>query len=252
MKVIGCKTVSKEIDELESGQAPGAETQAHLKACWSCRTFFDDRKKLRQMIAGLETVEAPGDFEFRLRARLANQRAERVSALSGFGFGLPSIALAVLALVIGVGIYMRATTDSPIEEPLAQSEAPKTAEPVAVPVAVPSASPDYVNTTELSAAGSREPSIVRSSGIQSAVKERVRSRKGSRNSNSNTLRRDDLLAQSEYSAMFPLDAAEPLRVSVDYATGGSRTISLPTVSFGSQQVVARGASMMKTSARTVW
>ncbi len=112
MKVIGCKTVSKEIDELESGQAPGAETQAHLQACGSCRTFYDDRQKLREMIAGLETVEAPGDFDFRLRARLANQRAERVSAFSSFGFGLPSIALAVLALVIGVGIYMRATTDS--------------------------------------------------------------------------------------------------------------------------------------------
>ena len=252
MRVIGCKTVSKEIDELESGQVPRAETQAHLQACGACRTFYDDRQKLREMIAGLETVAAPGDFDFRLRARLANQRAKRVSALSGFGFGLPSIALAVLALVIGVGIYMRATSDSRIKEPLAQSDAPKMAEPVGVPVAVPSANPDHVNTIAFSAARSRKSALISSNGIQSGTKERVRSHKGSKNSNSNTVRRDDLLAQSESSAMFPLEAAEPLRVSVDYATGGSRTISLPAVSFGSQQVVARGASMMKTSARTVW
>jgi hypothetical protein len=252
MKVIGCKTVSKEIDELESGQLPGAETQGHLKHCGSCRSFYDDRQKLRQMIAGLEPVEAPGDFDFRLRARLANQRAERVSALSGFGFGLPSIALAVLAILVGVGIYMRATTDSLTEKPLAQSEASRATEPPAAPVAVQTASPNDANTKELSAAGSPESAVGPSGAIQSTVKERGRSRKGSRSSNSNTVRRDDLLAQSETSAMFPLEAAEPLRVSVDYATGGSRTISLPTVSFGSQQVVASGASLVKTSARTVW
>jgi hypothetical protein len=246
MKEIGCKTVSKEIDELESGRLPGAKTQAHLQDCGSCRSFYDDRRKLRQLIAGLETVEAPGDFDFRLRARLANLRAERVSAFSSFGFGLPSIALAVLAIFVGVGIYIRATTDSVIEQPFAQSEASKTAAPVA---AQPASQADP-NSTELTA--SREADGMTRRDQAAVAKERVRNRKGSRNSNSNTVRRDDFLAKSETSAMFPLEAAEPLRVSVDYATGGSRTISLPTVSFGSQQVVASGASMVKTSARTVW
>lgn len=247
MKEIGCKTVSREIDELESGQLPGAKTQAHLQDCASCRGFYDDRQKLRQMIAGLEAVEAPGDFDFRLRARLANLRDERVSAFSSFGFGLPSIALAVLAILLGVGIYMRATNDSVTEEPLAQPEAAKTASPVGVQPAVPMG----VNSLRASreALTSSDQTTAR---VSPPVRERVRSRKGSRNSNSNTVRRDDFLAKSETSAMFPLEAAEPLRVSVDYSTGGSRTISLPAVSFGSQQVVASGASMVKTSARTVW
>lgn len=244
MKVMGCKSVNKEIDELESGQLPGANAQAHLQACGSCRSFYDDRQKLRQMIAGLETVEAPGDFDFRLRARLANQRVERASVFSSFGFGLPSIALVVLAILVGVGIYLRAT-DVGSQQPLA--EVPKTA-----PSAVQS-KPADVKATELSASVSPEPAGT--SGVAepaAVVKERVRSRKGNRSFKSNAIRRDDFLAKSENSAMFPLEAAEPLRVSVDYATGGSRTISLPAVSFGSQQVVARGASMVKTSARTVW
>jgi len=246
MKEIGCKTVSREIDELESGQLPGAKTQAHLQVCGPCRSFYDDRQKLRQMIAGLETVEAPGDFDFRLRARLANLRAERVSAFSSFGFGLPSIALVVLVILLGVGIYMRATTNSVNDMPLAQSEAPQTA----APLPVQHASPADPNSTELTA--SQEAAAITSSDQPVApVKERVRSRKGNRSSNSNAVRRDDFVAKSE-TAMFPLEAAEPLRVSVDYATGGSRTISLPAVSFGSQQVVASGASMVKTSARTVW
>lgn len=246
MKEIGCKTVSKEIDELESGQLPGAKTQAHLQDCGSCRSFYDDRQKLSQMIAGLETVEAPGDFDFRLRARLANVRAERVSAFSSFGFGLPTVALAVLAILVGVGLYMRATTDSVIEQPLAQSEPSK----LATPISAQPDNPADPNSTELTA--SRDVGTVQDSDQTTAsVKQLVRSRKGNRSSNSN-IRRDDFLAKSETSAMFPLEASEPLRVSVDYATGGSRTISLPTVSFGSQQVVASGASMVKTSARTVW
>ena len=245
MKVMGCKRVSKEIDELESGQLPGANAQAHLQVCGLCRNFYDERQKLRQMIAGLETVEAPGDFDFRLRARLANERAERASAFSSFGFGLPSIALAVLAILVGVGIYLRATN---VDSQQPGTEVTKASEPTAV-----QSQPPDVKATELSASASPElagaPSIEEPA---SAVKERVPTRKGNRSSKGNSIRRDDFLAKSETSAMFPLDAAEPLRVSVDYATGGSRTISLPAVSFGSQQVVASGASMVKTSARTVW
>ncbi len=247
MKEIGCKTVSREIDELESGQLPGAKTQAHLQGCGSCSSFYDDRQKLRQMIAGLEAIEAPGDFDFRLRARLANLRDERVSAFSSFGFGLPSIALAVLAILLVVGIYLRTTNDSVIEGPLAQSEAAKAAAPVAVQPAVPVGVNSLTASRDALTSSDQTPV-----SVAAPMRERVRSRKASRNSNSNTVRRDDFLAKSETSAMFPLEAAEPLRVSVDYATGGSRTISLPAVSFGSQQVVASGASMVKTSARTVW
>ncbi len=247
MKEMGCKTVSKEIDELESGQLPGAKIQTHLQDCGSCRSFYHDRQKLREMIDGLEAVEAPGDFDFRLRARLANVRAERVSVFSSFGFGLPSIALAVLAILVGVGLYMRATNDSVTDGPLAQSEAPKTAAPLP---AQPASSVDP-NPSELTAS-TEAAGMTSTEKTAAPVKERIRSRKANRNSNSNAVRRDDFVAKSETAVMFPLEAAEPLRVSVDYATGGSRTISLPAVSFGSQQVVASGASMVKTSARTVW
>lgn len=247
MKEIGCKTVSKEIDELESGQLPGARTQSHLQDCRSCRSFYDERQKLRQMIAGLETVEAPGDFDFRLRARLANLRAEPVSAFSSFGLGLPSIALAVLAILVAVGIYMRATSDSVGEQSLAQSGPSKIATPISSKPDNPADSKSIELTVPRKAA-----EVPSSEQPAASAKQPARSRKGNSNSNSNTVRRDDFLARSETSSVFPLEAAEPLRMSVDYATGGSRTISLPTVSFGSQQVVASGASMVKTSARTVW
>jgi predicted anti-sigma-YlaC factor YlaD len=65
MKVIGCKTFSREIDELGLGQEPEARMRSHLLTCASCRSFYEDRLKLRQMISDLGTVAAPGDFDFR-------------------------------------------------------------------------------------------------------------------------------------------------------------------------------------------
>lgn len=240
-----CKTVSREIDELERGQEPGAMTRAHLGECGSCSDFYDGRLKLQRMIGGLENVEAPGDFDFRLRARLANERSKSASrfSTSAFGFGLPSVALALIAILVGVGLFIRVTTDTARHPPaVAQSETRQGSEPN------PAVSKIVPETSQLKASGNDVPKAAQSDQPARVASDR-KNRKGSKTAN--TLR-NDFVARSESAAVFPLEAAEPLRVSVDYATGGSRTISLPAVSFGSQQVVAQGASMMKTSARTVW
>lgn len=245
MKANGCKTFSRQIDELGVGEEPSAPIKAHLQGCTSCRSFYDDRLKLRQMIGGLEIVTAPGDFDFRLRARLAQERDKSVSpfSLAGFGFGLPSIALAILAVVVGVGLYVRTTPTTPVTQ-LAQVE--NTSRDSGPNVAASGDVPEVKNTTPgtglVTSTPMTQPAL--------DVKDRRPNRRVNRNAN-NAVRRDQFFAKSQTSP-FPLEAVEPMRVSVDYATGGSRTISLPAVSFGSQQVVASGASMVKTSARTVW
>ena len=243
MKANGCKTFSRQIDELGFGEEPTAPVQEHLQSCASCRSFYDDRLKLRQMIGGLEAVTAPGDFDFRLRARLAQEREKSALpfSLAGFGFGLPSIALAILAVVVGVGLYVRTTT-TPVTQQAQETNSKSNGSTVVAAGGVSevkSATPGIEATTSTPM-------------TQAAldVKDRRQNRRVNRTVN-NEIRRDQFFAKSQTSP-FPLEAAEPMRVSVDYATGGSRTISLPAVSFGSQQVVASGASMVKTSARTVW
>jgi hypothetical protein len=248
MKRIGCKNFINQIEELELGQAPDAGIQAHLQVCVSCQSFYDDRLKLREMVAGLGPVEAPGDFGFRVRARLANEAGNSTSpfSIAGFGFGLPSIALAIIALLVGVGLYSRFMSEPRVEQPLAEAGS----QPNSVPTRVASAVPEVKSanaTVERSEQTAQSPTNDPvSTGIEQSRNLRPR-----RKINSN-LRRDNFLARSEMTPTFPLEATEPVRVSVDYATGGSRTISVPAVSFGSEQVVARGASMVKTSARTVW
>jgi hypothetical protein len=244
MNANGCKTFSRQIDELGLGEEPNAPIRAHLQSCASCRNFYNDRLKLRQMIGDLAAVTAPGDFDFRLRARLAQERNQAVSpfSLAGFGFGLPSIALAILAVVVGVGLYVRTTT-TPVTQQAQVETTPKTIGPTVIASGA---------TPELKSATPGNEAITSSPGTNAAldIKESRPNRRVNRTVN-NGIRRDQFFARSG-EAPFPLEAVEPMRVSVDYATGGSRTISLPAVSFGSQQVVASGASIVKTSARTVW
>lgn len=259
MKVVDCKVVSREIDELDRDQRPRAAILAHTEDCERCRSFYSDRVRLRDMVAGLPTVDAPADFDFRLRARLANEKVQSVSGSHMFGFSIPSVALATIALLVGAGLSMRAIMGPAGNPPVAVNESPRVTESVTTPTAAKSPEVKTTNAgatdgqiTTANLALQKEKGAKSSEG--SVSREANRRRRVLRESDQpQVVKREDLVAGSETAVMFPLEASEPLRVSVDYATGGSRTLSLPTLSFGSQQVVSRGGSpMMKTAARTVW
>lgn len=261
MRTVDCKIVSREIDELDPGQQPSREVCEHTAVCTPCQNFYTDRLKLRQMVAGLGAVEAPPDFDFRLRARLASEGSRHLFRFSSgmFGFGLPSVALATIALLVGAGLVMRALMGPANQSPVAQSESPRFAESATIPTTI--GSQEVKDANEKVADAGRESSNPATKQSPRATKQFTvatasnRSRVATKDFSSNqaeVVKRDDLLAGNESASMFPLEASEPLRVSVDYATGVSRTISLPTLSFGSQQVVSRDPAMTKTSARTVW
>jgi hypothetical protein len=255
MNGVDCKAVCREIDELDRDERPGLTILAHVKSCVQCRTFYDDRSRLRGLVAELPAVSAPADFDFRLRARLATAKSSPTSPRM-FGFSLPSVALAIIALLVVGGLSFRALTGSGSESPVAVTETSQANEPTTAQA--PSTSPESV-TPSIKATDSIAETTALSSqpnaGVKpnpAAVKAENR-RRGGRYPVQQFVRRENPLAGTETASMFPLEASEPLRVSVDYATGGSRTISVPTLSFGSQEVVSRvGSPMMKTSARTVW
>jgi hypothetical protein len=109
-----CKAVLREIEELEQGARLSVETDAHLSACESCSAFARERDALRQLLAGLDAVETPPDFDWRLRARLAEARSEGEPArnwLSGFAPGARALTVAasVMLLLATVIIYRQAT-----------------------------------------------------------------------------------------------------------------------------------------------
>lgn len=258
MNGVDCKAVCREIDELDRDGRPSVTILAHVKSCAQCRTFYNDRSRLRELVAELPAISAPADFDFRLRAKLATAKSSPTSPRM-FGFSIPSVALATIALLVVGGLSFRALTGSGSEPTVAVTETSQVNETTTAQA--PSPSPESVtpstnikatdSTAETTALDSQPSASVKPNTV--AVKAENRRRGGGRYPVQQFVRRENPLAGTETASMFPLEASEPLRVSVDYATGGSRTISVPTLSFGSQEVVSRvGSPMMKTSARTVW
>jgi hypothetical protein len=78
--VIGmnCKQYRAEIEasDFAAGRPP-ARSESHAAACAECRDFGGERAALRVLVAGLARVDAPPDFELRLRARMAAAEAEQ-------------------------------------------------------------------------------------------------------------------------------------------------------------------------------
>lgn len=108
---MSCQNFRTEIEETARGASLGERAASHLASCEECRTFSDESEKLRGLISGLARVEAPADFEFRLRARLA--RAEDASGARagwrGFVPGAAWVAVAgCLVLALGLFVHFRA------------------------------------------------------------------------------------------------------------------------------------------------
>ena len=131
MSVANCKTVCREIEEADYGENLTASAMEHLRGCGQCQRFYDERLKLRQLVASLETVAAPADFDLRVRSRLANERVDARAGFlfSNFTFGIPSVALASLVLVVGVVFALKVWNAPTTNTVSVQTETPKASEP---------------------------------------------------------------------------------------------------------------------------
>ena len=105
MEVMNCKTCRVEIEEVEARQSLSSAARAHTETCLPCRTFSDERRALRQLVGSLETVAAPPDFDFRLRARLA---ASHGSA-NNRRFTWPGLAPRVSTLALAASLVLLIT-----------------------------------------------------------------------------------------------------------------------------------------------
>ena len=103
-----CELIRRELDELNLDETRSTAAIEHLRECSACREFHEKQTKLRQIVGSLGTVEAPADFDFRLRARLTNESS---SAASSFNFVawpvlLRGFAAAALLLVFATGAFL--------------------------------------------------------------------------------------------------------------------------------------------------
>jgi hypothetical protein len=110
---MNCKEAKAAID-LQSRRAPSGDTiKPHLSGCPDCRHYADETNSLLSLLSAQPRVQAPADFDFRLRARIARaQAAERrpFGFFEGlwtrtFSWGQAATALAALALVATFSTY---------------------------------------------------------------------------------------------------------------------------------------------------
>jgi hypothetical protein len=109
-----CKQIREEIDAASRHDMRGGAAKSHLDACPDCRRYSDETASLTRLLWTQPRVEAPPDFEFRLRARML--RAQAAPAITPRGFlwkilpgtfsrGQTVAAVAALTLVVTVSVF---------------------------------------------------------------------------------------------------------------------------------------------------
>jgi len=261
MNRIDCSHVRREIEEAANGEILAAPARDHLRSCAACSNFGKEQQQLKEMVASLGGVEAPADFDFRLQARLAASRSSRRGSFTGNGFGMRSVAFASLVLLLGfVVVLMNMRSPGTGLAPVAQAPAVENgAKQVTQAEGTTGATSDAVAT-----APNRDvtPAFVQEGNMVAKPGKRASSSAPQLVARTGRVKATDLSAsaapvfhpQTELgSSMFPLGTSyQSLKVSVDDGRGSSRTISLPTVSFGSSRVLARNPAPTMISTRDSW
>src|SRR2546423_13211095 len=101
MKKYYCEIIRTELDELMLDEASSSAALEHLRNCADCRDFHEKQAKLRRVVGSLGTVAAPADFDFRLRARLANEANSATFHLRPIYGPTPRRSFAVAVALLG-------------------------------------------------------------------------------------------------------------------------------------------------------
>ena len=235
-----CKTIRTQIEETTLGDDYGQLLRDHLVQCDGCRQFEGEQRKLRKLVGSLGTVQAPADFDFNLRVRMAHASDNGTSGSRWFLN--PVFAAAALVLFVGLVAGTAYLNRRPPTE-TAKTGAPSA---ISVPAQTPQPNPDssvaFKPTEERKEKGT-QPSEGRRDGVKRNAEQRnVIAYKPKR-----TIVAADFsqtvaptfgsTTQSNSPRVFPIDASlNSMKVSLDDGQGNARTISLPGISFGSQRV----------------
>jgi hypothetical protein len=203
------------------------------------------------MVADLGYVEAPADFDRRLRARLASEErgTNRGFSFAGLSFGVPTVAVAALMVVIGGVFVIRSLKVEPIPPTAISSVSPEIVKPPAGPNIVS----DQLGTTAAVAPEPAKPqSIATKPRERFAVNQKGRNAiKEFSSSPAEVVKQNESVA--ELSSAFAVDSSQQsLKLSFADGSGVYRTISVPRVSFGSQRSFGEQSTFIKASSNGIW
>src|SRR5437764_4098385 len=239
-----CKAYRSEIEESANGLSDAA--RAHASSCSACGEFQRGHDSLRRLVGGLEKVEAPADFEFRLRARMAARRGTRGGRpFNGRGnlYGFGAVAAALCCLAVLASLYFRQSQrltpggearNNARAEVTIKSDQPQVADISKSGTTTTTAS-DNINNRAAAATKSKD--VVTRSVVRQRLREVARAGDVRKVSANNTL-----IASATSAPVISLtlgNSPETLRVVLRDEHGAARVVPLRAVSFGSQELLAR-------------
>ena len=236
MRKNNCKLIRRELDELMLGEAWSAAATEHLRECAECREFHAQQTKLRQIVGSLGTVEAPADFDFRLRARLASDASSAPPIY--WAFARRGLAVAAMVIVIATGVVVvrdvmrqMATNVGDVAQNPEAHQPVKPNEPAPVVI-------EEKKTDDVVVAAATPVTIRKVRPTQADYRKQPLATKDTSSTGASVL---NATAPAGSSAAFPIDASvQSITVSLEDGRGNAKTISVPTVSFGSQRIPQSG------------
>jgi hypothetical protein len=258
---MNCKTCRIEIEESESGEPRSRAAKAHLDSCADCTVFRKERLRLKSLIAGLEVVTTPPDFDFRLRARLAALRSE--SPTNGYWTRfVPSARALALAAAIVVLVLLGLVVRQSMLRPSSNTEQEKIVKKDEGNIETPSKRVDVPNPAGATSEIVTPSPVVSQNSTASQAKGTSRSNVGRVSTASSTspgsndeINSVDLGSTSPANSVLPPGIPDPMTLSSSNSAfsvrmttqpttidlkddvAGTRTISLRPVTFGGEDVV---------------
>lgn len=257
-----CKLYRREIEGAADGGALGDGARAHAAVCRACACELRERERLRALVGGLSKVEAPADFEFRLRARMAAAKgAEDGGRFGGrWLYGFAPVAVAACFVVVSATLYFRQSPRAVAPGARASASVPShDAEPGQV------AHVDNPRVVNVESSSEGKPTVA----LKSAGAPAVKVYKAVRSPNARAAQAREVALRNERRAeaatntlvssvtgarvlTLPLkSSAEPLRVILRDERGAERVVPMRSVSFGSQSLLTRDASLKQAGASEV-
>ena len=229
--------IRRELEEAALNDDFSTTAASHLKTCGDCREFQRQQTRLRQIVGSLGTVNAPADFDFRLRARLAADADK-----PGFRFWTMTargLATAAVLVVFGVGavmIWQRMQEPAPTTIAVTPQQPPQPIEP--------RRREEGTRDGSSLAHGPEPIAVIDGNTTPPRKLDRPREPKQKQPiaavdfSNEGASVVSNTRPAADTATVFPIEASsQPLKVSLDDGRGNARTISFPTVSFGQQRVL---------------
>jgi hypothetical protein len=250
-----CRATRREIDESELNQRLSNQALSHVAVCSACRDFRAERASLRELVGSLEPVAAPGDFDLRLRARIANERGQaRPPFIFRFVTSTPAIVAAALVVMLATSLVWFAQRNKNQQAPAIAATPPSAGAAVSSTGSEPTglASNGTAKSEDVPDASTESKSGGQSRGVNSSRATNSKAALVSSTSTDYAVSKAESIKQleqraGEVSLSAPL---RPLVVSMQDDRGATRKISLPPVSFGAQRLVDNRIPVSSTNSRS--